>query len=96
MRNMKPSDLRVGDRIRIIAIPGEGVPGYYMHRDTKRVFKKLVARGRSVRIAWIDEYGSPWYACRFRMKNGRWDVHHLAVLDGETNWVMVKPRRKKR
>src|SRR5262249_11493146 len=50
-RNMKPSDVRVGDRIRIIGIPGDGVPGYYLHRDTKRVFKKLIGRGRSVRIA---------------------------------------------
>ncbi len=90
---MKPGDLRVGDRIRIVGIPGEGVPGYYLHRDTRRVFKKLVARRRPVRIAWIDEYGSPWYRYRFRTKGGRWESHHLAVLEGETNWVLVRRRR---
>jgi hypothetical protein len=93
MKTMKPSDLRVGDRIRIVGIPGEGVPGYYLLPETKRVFKKLVKRGRSVRIAWIDEYGSPWYRCRFRMKDGRWDWHHLAVFEGDNNWVPVRRRR---
>jgi len=65
---MRPSDLKVGDRIRIIGMPGDGVPGYYLHSDTKRVFKMLIARGRSVRITRIDEYGSPWYAYVFRRR----------------------------
>jgi hypothetical protein len=93
-RNMSPSQLRVGDRIRIIGIPGEGVPNYYLHRDTKRVFKMLIARGRSVRISEIDEYGLPWYTCRFRTRSGRWEWHYLAVCDLDNNWVKVKPRHK--
>jgi hypothetical protein len=64
-----------------------------LHRDTRRVFKKLIARRRPVRIARIDEYGSPWYSCRFRMKDGRWEWHDLAVLEGEDNWIPVKTRR---
>ena len=92
-RSMKPRDLKVGDRIRIIGIPGQGVPGYFLHRDTRRVFNKLIARGRPVRIAWIDEYGAPWYACRFRLKNGRWERHYLGVYDLDYNWIKVKPRR---
>jgi len=94
-KKTSPSDLKVGDRIRIIKLPGEGVPGYYLHPDTKRVFKKLVARGRSVRIARIDEYGSPWYNCRFRIKSGRWEYHDLAVCNLDNNWVRVTPRHKK-
>jgi hypothetical protein len=42
-----------------------------------RVYKKLVARKRPLRIAWIDEYGHPWIVCRFREK-GRWHWHSLA------------------
>jgi hypothetical protein len=95
MRNMKPSDLSVGDRIRINGLPGEGVPDYYLHRDTKRVFKRLIARGRSVRISRIDEYGTPWYTCCFRRKDGRWGWNFLAVCDLDNNWVLVKPRRSK-
>lgn len=75
-------------------MPGEGVSNYYLHSDTKYVFKKLIVRRRAVRIARIDEYGSPWYTCRFRMKNGRWEYHYLAICDFDNNWVRVKPRYK--
>lgn len=93
---MKFSNLKVGDRIKIIGIPGEGFPGYFIHADTKRVYKKLIARGRSVRICRIDEYGSPWYQCRFRMKNGRWEQHSLTVASFDNNWVFVKRDAKRR
>jgi len=93
MTNIKPSDLRVGDWIRIIGMPGQGVPNYYLHRDTKRVFEKLIARGRAVRIARV-EYGLPWYDCRFEMNNGRREWHSLAVCDLDNNWMKVKPRHK--
>jgi hypothetical protein len=92
---MKPSALRVGDRIRILGMPGEGVSGYYLHRDTERVFKKLIARRRSVRIARIDKSGTPWYSFRFRMKSARWEWHSLAVCELDNNWALVEPRRKK-
>jgi len=85
---MKPKDLTVGDRIRIIGIPETD----YLHQDTMRVFKKLIARKRSVRIDRIDEYGSPWYTCRFRKKSGQWEWHTLAICDGENNWVKVRKR----
>jgi hypothetical protein len=92
---MDPSDLKVGDRIRIIGIPGEGRPNYYLHPDTKRVFKKLIARAKSVRIDRIDAQG-PWYTCRFRMKNGHSETHFVAVALDDTNWVKVKRRHKGR
>ena len=93
---MKPSELRVGDRIRIVGIPGAGIPGYYIHRDTVRVYKKLVARGRAVRIYDIDDYGTPWFACRFLSKAGKREQHLLAVLDTDDNWVRVQPRPDRR
>jgi hypothetical protein len=68
-----------------------GVPNF-----TKRVYKKLIARRRPVRVYEIDEYGGPWYACRFRMKSGAWEYHHLAVDDLDNNWVKVKRRHRKR
>jgi hypothetical protein len=93
---MKASDLRVGDRIRIIGIPGAGDPNYYLHPDTKRAYTKLIARGRSVRIFKIDEYGAPWFAFRFKRKNGKWEYHWLNIYDWEDIWVPVKPRGKKK
>ena len=90
-----PSDRKVGDRIRIIAIPGSGIPGYFLHPDTRRVFRKLIARRRSVRIERIDSFGSPWYRCRFQKRDGRWEEHSLSVAEGDHNWVRVIPRRRK-
>ena len=90
-----PRELRVGDRIRIIRLPGEGVPGYYLHPDTRRVFKKLMARGRSVRIARIDGQGVTWFACRFRLKSGHWEWHELSVCELDNNWVRVVPHGEK-
>lgn len=81
--------LKTGDRIRIVGIPGEGIPGYYLHADTRRVYKKLVARKRPVRICEVDEYGVPWFQCRFKRKNNTWEHHRLAVYEGETNWNKI-------
>ncbi len=89
---MKVSELSVGDRIRITGIPGDGVPGYRILAETVRVYNRLIARGRPVRIFEIDEYGSPWFACRFRTKTGKWEHHILAVNANDNNWIAVKSR----
>jgi hypothetical protein len=88
---MKPNELKVGDRIRIV-----GLPRNYpvdLNPDTKRVLRKLISRRRPVTIDEIDEH-APWYSCRFRMKNGKLEDHSLAVCDGDDNWVLVKRRRQ--
>jgi hypothetical protein len=87
---MKARQLKVGDIIRITAVPGEGIANYTIHPETTRVYKKLVARGRPVRIREIDEFGLPWYRCRFKMRNGKFEMHGLIVIDSDTNWVLVK------
>ena len=75
--------LKPGDRVRLTEYPSEFLrPGIYMHRDTVRVYKRLVARGRSLRVAWIDEDGHPWIECRFRRKNGKWEYHSLMLNHG--------------
>ncbi len=83
--------LRVGDRIRIIRMPsGVDEPGYTFHRDTRSLYKRLIARGRSLRICEIDAWGLPWIRCKFHRKDGRWEYHSLAVNDD--SWVRVKHR----
>ena len=89
---MKASELKVGDWIRITGVPGAGVLNYYIQKDTVRVYKKLVARNRPVRIRVIDEYGAPWYRCLFTKPNGKWEGHDLAVFDSDNNWMPVKRR----
>jgi len=85
---MKSRHLKVGDRVLIIGIPGQGRPNYYLHPDTRRVYKKLIKRNRPVRIKTIDEFG-PWYECRFRRNNGTYEVHSLNIIDEDENWIGV-------
>ncbi len=85
--------LRVGDMVRIVRMPsGVDAPGYTFHRDTRRLYKRLIERRRSLRVFRITEDGLPWIHCRFRMKNGRWEYHWLAINDD--SWLRVKHRKK--
>jgi hypothetical protein len=82
-------DLRVGDRIRIVRMPSfADTPGAAFFPETRRLPKKLIARRRPVRVFQLDEYGLPWIRCRFRLRNGSWEHHWLAVNDD--SWVRVK------
>ena len=66
--------LKVGDRVRLTEIPPEFLQNdYIIHRNTMRVYRKLVARRRPLRVYQIDKYGCPWVMCRFRLKEGRWE-----------------------
>ena len=85
--------LRVGDRIRIIAVP----KGDQIHfkesgdNDTIRVLRRL-AKKRCVRtIRFIDSSGVPWIEYRFRNSHGKIDEHGLAIWDNES-WVRVNSR----
>ena len=90
---MEPSELKIGDQIRIIAIPGEGDVDYYLAADTRWVYKKLIAQKRPVKITEIDEDGTPWYEHRF-LKGKYRGWHSLSVAEDDKNWVLVKHRAK--
>jgi hypothetical protein len=85
---MKASELKVGDRIRLLTVPGEGQPGYLILRETRRVYRKILDRKRPVRICRVDEDG-PWFHCGFRMRNGRIEHHWLLIMESDRNWKMV-------
>jgi hypothetical protein len=57
--------LRVGDRIRILAVPGQGLPGFYLHEDTRKLFERLVGEQTILQVYRIDEWGLPWVKCCF-------------------------------
>jgi len=83
--------LRVGDRVRIVRMPTDfSKPGYYVHADTRCAYKRLIARGRSLRVFNVDEFGLPWVRFRFKRKNGTWEHHELAINDD--SWVRVRRR----
>jgi hypothetical protein len=86
--------LRVGDKIRLVEMPSEfRQTGYYVHRDTIAVYKKLLARRRPLRVWQIDRDGLPWIRCWFRRPNGRWEHHYLAV--NHSGLVRVKSRSRR-
>jgi hypothetical protein len=92
--NERWCDLRVGDRIRIVRLPSEwNLPGYHVPPCTKRLYQRLIARRRSVRISEIDELGLPWIRCQFRSRSGGWEYHFLAVNDD--SWVRIKSSGKR-
>jgi hypothetical protein len=83
--------LKVGDRVRIVRMPsGVDEPGYRFPAETRRLYERLIERGYPQRIYEIDEWGLPWIDCRFRLADGQWEHHLLAVNDD--SWVLVKPR----
>jgi hypothetical protein len=92
---MRANKLRVGDRIRIVRLPGVGIAGYHLHPETKRAYRKLVSRGRSLRVCKIDQDGLAWYNFRIKRNNGSWQYHSMCVTPEDDNWVTVKRRRKK-
>ena len=87
--------LRVGDRIRIVRMPsGVDEPGYTFHPETRRLYERLIERGRSLRIAELCDWGLPWIGCRFQLEDGTWEHHSLAVIDD--SWVRLQSRPPRR
>jgi hypothetical protein len=83
--------LKVGDRVRLVHVPTEfSRPGYLIHRDTLRAYRRVIERRRSQRNFEIDAAGVPWISFRFKMKNGRWEHHRLAV--NHDGLVLVRAR----
>ena len=85
-------ELVVGDRIRLVADPPEWQhPSHYVPLCTRKLWRRLVARRRSLRVCEVDQWGTPWVRCRMRGRDGRWEHHSLAIVEG--GWVRVKRRR---
>lgn len=85
--------LQVGDRVRFVRLPTEfSQPGYFVHKDTLRLYKRLIARRRSTQVAYLDDWQRPVICYRFIGKSGRMEYHSLIIDDD--SWVRVKPRKK--
>lgn len=75
-------DLRVGDAVRIVRLPGEfDRPGYRVHPSTRRLYERLIAGGKTFRIREIDQWGYPRIHVRQRCKDGSVGHHTLALCD---------------
>jgi hypothetical protein len=91
-----PRRLRVGDRIVYVALPDEWRrPEIRVHAASRRFLRTIVARGRPVRIARVDDDGRPWFRARMRRKDGRLEHHEWCVVE-TTGWRRVAPRKPPR
>lgn len=71
-------ELKVGDKVLLVTLPPEFFqPGYYIHKDTLRVYKRVLARNKPLRVYEIKD-GLPWVQVRFTNKAGKKEWHYLA------------------
>jgi hypothetical protein len=83
--------LKVGDSVRLVEVPPEFLqPGYYVHPETMRLYKKLIERRRPLRIRLVDKFG-PWIHCKTRHKRYGWQYHSLLL--NHDGLVRVKHRK---
>lgn len=71
-------NLKIGDKIKILSIP-EPHDNYYLHRETRDIYEKIIKRNKPVKIYDIDKDGIPWFYCKFKKKDGTWHHHYLSV-----------------
>lgn len=85
------NQLRVGDWIRIVAIPPLFLQkGYCFPRETRELYERLIRLRRAVKVAEIDEWRNPWIMYRPR---GEKQIHCLAIGEHDL-FVRVKPRKR--
>lgn len=86
--------MKAGDRIVIIAEPQPDSEDWYMHPDTRELYRKLIARKRSVRIYMKEEVGVGWFNVRFKQPDGTWEHHTMVVFEEHEGieWRRVKKR----
>lgn len=84
-----PAQLKVGDRIQIVAVPKGDLwaleSGSDYLEETVRVLKWMV--GKQFEVAWIDEDGKPWVdVADYPDPEG--GEHSMAIMD-EESWERV-------
>lgn len=93
MAEVKASELRVGDSIRLLRVPtadlhdranGEPDPDWI---PTATVLEHLIATQPVVTITSIDDWGHPWFDARLTLA-GETQYHSLAIMD-EDSWAFV-------
>jgi len=86
-------NLKVGDKVRLVHFPCEYLAPRTLPRDTRRLYRYLLARRRPVRVWVIDEMGLPWIWFQCRGKHGGMEYHSL-LIGTDSGWARVKSRKK--
>jgi hypothetical protein len=85
------SELRVGDRIRLLAVPvrdlaqreRELATGAQMPGWTADTIERIIASHPIVTIDRIDKYGAPWFDVELDGADGV-EHHSLTILDDDS------------
>lgn len=84
-----PKKLKVGDRVKFVAMPDEWEdPRYTVLPDSIAFMKTMIARTWPSRVSRIDEFGTPWICARIR-KDGRLEYHSWGIYE-KTGWRVVR------
>jgi hypothetical protein len=87
-----PSTLKVGDRVRFIALPEEWRrPEHTLAKEELAFMKTMLRRRSPSRVLEIDEYGVPWIAARIR-RRGRCEYRTWGIIES-TGWRVVGRRK---
>lgn len=86
------STLKIGDRIRVIAIPAADL----RQRDDERrrglidagwtadAIQLIISARLVVTITHLDEYGIPWFDCDLRPFGDPSTMHSIAIMDDDS------------
>ena len=86
-----PKKLKVGDRVKFVALPDEwDAPRYSTPDEDVAFMKAMIARTWPSRVCRIDESGFPWIEAR--MRNRSRIVYHGWGIYENTGWRLVRKR----
>ncbi len=86
-----PRELKVGDRVRFVALPEEwATPGATVPPESRAFMKAMLKRRTPSVVFEIDEYGIPWIRARIAHA-GRYQQHTWAISE-HTGWRRIEPR----
>ncbi len=95
---MNLQEVQIGDKIKFFAIPEDGSKGYHLHKETRGLYKALIARRRPAKVvAMRDDFGgpAPEIYCRIKDKKGRTQHHWLVLTEIDAVCCRkVVPRKK--
>jgi hypothetical protein len=86
-------ELRVGDQVRIVRRPQQGMPWSRLDNDARRLYDRLIAEGVVLAVSEIDEWGCPWIEYHWRHEDGSLEYHQLAIDDDSWELVARTPLR---
>jgi hypothetical protein len=86
------SKLRVGDRIRLLAVPAADLAQRERERRdaladagwTADTIERMLRQNPVVTVSFIDEYGHPWFEVELTGDNGDVEQHGIAIMDDES------------